>query len=58
MLWCLDNVARFNATGTDHHSFHATVHFSLDPLEVGVETPFIDIVGMAHIVAYHRLLTT
>lgn len=57
-LWCLDNVARFNAIGADNHSFYTTVHLSFDPLQIGVETPLIDIVGMAHIVAYHRLFTT
>jgi len=52
-----DNAARFYAVGANHHSFRATLHLGSDPLEVGIEAAFIEIVSMTHIVAHHRFFS-
>ena len=53
-----DYPSGFNASGADHHFFGTPIMQGPDALQVGIETAFINIVSVAHIVAYHGFFST
>jgi len=46
-------MARFDAAGAYINLFYLTLIKRSDPLQVGIETAFVDVVGMADIVPNH-----
>jgi hypothetical protein len=48
-------VAGLDAVGTNHHFLYPAIAHGTHLLKVGVETAFGNIVGMADIIANHRL---
>jgi hypothetical protein len=49
-------MARFDAAGAHINLFYLTLIKSSDPLQVGIETAFVNVVGMADIVSNHWFL--
>jgi hypothetical protein len=48
---------RFDAVGANHHLFGPTVVHGPHTLQVGIKAAFIDVMGVADIIAHHGLLS-
>jgi hypothetical protein len=52
-----DDPAGLNAVGAHQHLLGLTVANRPDTLQVGVETAFVHVVGMTHMISHHRFFT-
>ena len=53
-----DHATRFDAVGADHQLLNPALMKGANILQIGLETAFGHIVGVAHVAAHHRLLST
>jgi hypothetical protein len=51
-----DHLTRFDALGANQHLFDLTLVKSPNALQIGVETPFGDVMGMADVATHHGFL--
>ena len=54
----LDHPSGLDAIGAHHQFLRATVAQSSDALQIGIESAFIHVVGVADIVAHHWFFST
>ena len=47
---------RFDAARADHHALGTSFLQGSYGLQIGIETSFVDVMGMANVVAHHRFL--
>lgn len=57
MLRRFNDASGFDAGGANHHFFGLAILHGPHILQIGIETPFIHIMGVAHMVARHRFFS-
>lgn len=57
-LWCFNHTPRFDAWCTDHHFLSPSILHGPNTLQVWIESAFVHIVGVAHMVTHHWFFAT